>query len=515
MRRTSGASSLQFKPIIVGDIFMPVIIPSRLVLMRSIGFAVWGFVALVGLLLVSSSVAETNAFRTTPISGEFQQYLPLVTHYKPVRDSIFGVQLYGNTLPSNTYYNHLVDSGTTWIRIPVRWIDAEPERLTPKVYDWSAIDRALSAATPGPHQFRIIGTVYYAPVWAVPDPYHARAVLNDDALPDFAQFTAALAARYSGNTPGLPVVTHWEFYNEPDITTEPGGIPLWGDNGDKYAQMLAAVYPAVKAGNPNAQVLFGGIAYDAFVDQGGTFVREFLDDVLAAGGGNYFDIMNFHFYPGFSPQWTGQPWPASGPGLLAKATFIRNKLENEYGVYKPMVITESGWYSDSPPSAPSSPEIQARHVVKLYAQSMAADIDIMIWWMLHDAGIGYNDTGLVTNGAPIVRKLAFDVYQHMTEQMDTAVFVQQLPASATGNPAFEVYQFADSISNQTLYIAWLNVANYNNTQSQLLSLPALAITVKSIEGNLLQVVTDGDDGVLDGRVTIAVSNRPLYVEVNQ
>jgi hypothetical protein len=180
-----------------------------------------------------------------------------------------------------------------------------------------------------------------------------------------------------------------------------------------------------------------------------------------------------------------------------------------------MVITESGWYSDNPPSNPSSPEIQARHVVQLYAQSMAADIDVMIWWMLYDAGIGYNDTGLVTNGAPVVRKLAFHVYQHMTEEMGTAEFVQQLPDSATGDEAFEVYQFTDTVNGQALYIAWLNVANYNDPQSRWLTLPALSVTIKSIEGNLLQLVSDGDDGIVDGRVTVLVSNRPLYLEVNQ
>ena len=67
-----------------------------------------------------------------------------------------------------------------------------------------------------------------------------------------------------------------------------------GKSGAKYAEMLQAIYPAVKAANPNAQVLMGGIAFDYFEDQGGTFVRSFINEVLQAGGGDYFDIMNFH-----------------------------------------------------------------------------------------------------------------------------------------------------------------------------------------------------------------------------
>ena len=36
----------------------------------------------------------------------------------------------------------------------------------------------------------------------------------------------------------------------------------WGNDGDKYAAMLKAVYPAIKAANPNAKVVLGGIAYE-------------------------------------------------------------------------------------------------------------------------------------------------------------------------------------------------------------------------------------------------------------
>lgn len=467
---------------------------------------------------ITAVSATTSMSAITSANSEATQiYLPLIQNMyaSNLETPIFGVQMYNDTLTTNKYYDDLVESGTTWIRIPVRWRDAEPTQQFPKEYNWDKIDQTLAAAVPHQDGLKIIGTVYYAPDWAVPEPYHPRAVLNDDALPDFAQFVEALAARYSGKSPELPVVTHWEFYNEPDLTTEPGGAPLWGDNGDKYAQMLATAYPAVKTGNPEAQVVFGGIAYDAFVDQGGTFVREFLDDVLTAGGGEYFDIMNFHSYPVFSFNWTGKPWPEGGPGLFEKAVFIREKLETEYGLYKPMVITEAGWFSDNPPTFPSSQEIQARYVIKLHTQSMAADIDVMIWWMLYDAGIGYNDTGLVTNGDPTVRKLAFDVYQNMTEEMRTTRFERKLSDAETGSEQLEVYQFADSVRQRTLYIAWLNVANHSDPQSQALQFSAPAVTVKSMEGDVLQVINDGDDGLADGRVTVAVSNRPVYLEVEQ
>ena len=88
---------------------------------------------------------------------------------------------------------------------------------------------------------------------------------------------------------------------------------------------------AIKDANPNAQVLLGGLAYDWFTDDPenpGPFVRSFLDDVLKNDGGQYFDIMNIHAYPAFAKEWTD----TGGPGLREKVEFVRNKLQNEYGL---------------------------------------------------------------------------------------------------------------------------------------------------------------------------------------
>ena len=53
------------------------------------------------------------------------------------------------------------------------------------------------------------------------------------------------------------------------------GPVIWGPYGADYAQMLCAVYPAVKAASPNARIVLGGIAYDWFQEDGGPFVRGF------------------------------------------------------------------------------------------------------------------------------------------------------------------------------------------------------------------------------------------------
>ena len=210
--------------------------------------------------------------------------------------------------------------------------------------------------------------------------------LDRSGAEPFAEFMAAVVERYDGDgeddAPGSPVVNYWEIYNEPD-----GGDPIrarygvgyWGPYGADYAQMLCVVYPAVKAANPNARIVLGGLAYDWFQEDGGPFVRAFLDDVLTAGGGHCLDALAFHYYPPFEPVWA--PY---GPGLSGKANYLRSKL-NAYGLTNlPLLVTETGHHSNAEPSWPSTPEIQAGYVIKLFTQAIASDIPAMIWFSWTD-----------------------------------------------------------------------------------------------------------------------------------
>ena len=154
------------------------------------------------------------------------------------------------------------------------------------------------------------------------------------------------------------------------------GFGYWGDFGHEYAQMLCAVAPAMKAASPNAKVLMGGLAYDFFEgEDNGVFVRGFLDDVLAGGGGSCLDYMVFHYYPAFEFR-----WEPDAPGLSGKAAFLRSKLQ-QYGLADlPMMVTEAGFHSNPWPQWPSTERLQASYVVKFFTQAIAADIKVLTWW---------------------------------------------------------------------------------------------------------------------------------------
>ncbi|MDT8305773.1 MAG: cellulase family glycosylhydrolase, partial [Anaerolineae bacterium] len=441
-----------------------------------------------------------------------KSYIPLVGWNMNAPPTIFGVQTYGSTRPGATYTPYLIETGASWARVMVNWADAEPANTDPAGFNWSAIDAALAIALRSSP--RLIVTIDRAPAWAAERP---RGPIYPSMLPEFAQFVQALVERYDGDglddAPGHPVVRHWEIYNEPDASSTLF-VAGWGEYGAEYAQMLSYVYPAVKQANNQAQVIFGGIAYDWWADTGGPFVETFLDDALAAGAGAHFDIMNFHFYPGFWRRWTDD----ASSGLSEKAQAIRSKLDN-HQVNKPVIITEAGWHSSNEPLSPSSPEEQARYVVELFVESMAADIDLMIWWMLFDPGSGIYDNGLITSASPPTIKPAFIAYKELVARLRYAEFVRQLETPA---PVFDpedgtvqsmdAYELRDPVNRRTIYVAWMNPVN--GTTAWQLRLPAAQATRYNIYNTESIPLNDAADGVADGFITVMVGSHPVFVEVS-
>jgi hypothetical protein len=464
-------------------------------------------------LLLPVSFAPLQAAPPNDPTAQTSLWLPLVQS----RDcgdqyptSPFGVQLYSRTGKGSLYFNDMRELGVGWIRVVVNWSLVEPTNTDPSGYSWWQVDNVLSGAR---HNcFNILATITHAPDWATSSP---EGPLDKVGLEELAEFVVALAERYDGDgvndAPGSPTVRFWELYNEPDAGPTPFGEG-WGKHGDKYAEMLKAVYPAVKTANPDAQVVFGGIAYEGFDDDDppGTFVRSFVSDVLKAGGGDYFDYMNFHKYPGCAN--------CDGPGVIEKTATIRGILA-EHGVSKPMIISETGWHNNHlPPYFPGNDELQSRFVVKLFTQIYPADVDVVIWFMMHDLE-GYQFlNGLVDGSNPPGRKPAFYVFRRFTQIMRQAVYMRTWSDAESGHERFEVYEFFDQRDQKPLLITWLNPINWldpNEVETdELLTIPASQVTVTDIYG-ASKVVRDADDGVVDQKTIVPVNGRPLYIKIDQ
>jgi hypothetical protein len=443
------------------------------------------------------------------------------------------VQVYGAFPTTRSYFPSLVDSRSGWMRTEIYWNRVEPQNTSPGYYDWTTIDQIL---TPAIHlDINVIGTILGNPSWASTYP---NGPIDRTSLNEFVQFVNALVERYDGDglwdAPCSPVVNYWEFYNEPDRNV-PGEPEFswragWGQNATEYAQMLAAVYPAIKAANPNAQVVFGGIAHDWFERQGGEFVEDWVQQVLEAGGGDYFDYMNLHAFANFWPEHALQP-----PGFLEKVEKMRGILQS-YGYDKPFVVTETSFTSKSWESVEIRNELQARNVTKIFTQALAADVKGTTWFLLYDVtsgGVTY-ENGLVTQHDPVEHKYSFQAFTTMVELFEHAQFERALTDAETGNKCVRdkpyapdakcilAYKFYEAREDRDIYVAWMNpldptmddfAADEPNKWSTL-RFQAHEATQYNIYGSSF-IVDDAADGLVDNWVTIGFGTQPVIVSVRR
>jgi len=212
------------------------------------------------------------------------------------------------------------DLGSGMTRLAIQWREAEPQHG--KYNEWwlaeygKAIDMARASGQ------RVIVMVDSAPAWASGS--SSSNVPRDPS--DFATFMSTVAKRYAGR------VDAWQIWNEQNT------VRFWstGPNPGAYAAMLKAAYPAVKAADPSAKVVFGGTAANDY---------DFLAGAYAAGAKGNFDVLATHPYP-----YCGSNGPTDvrmNGKRISKDSFLgyremRRTME-ENGDQKPIWITELCW----------------------------------------------------------------------------------------------------------------------------------------------------------------------------
>jgi hypothetical protein len=429
--------------------------------------------------------------------------LPLLSKPAPPPPTGFGIQVYSRPTSASAALPLAAQAHASWIRWPLPWAAVEYTNTTPDNYDVDWLDTEISTVLKNGQ--KLVITVDGNPSWAATLP---GGKIDKTSLSEFAQFMGAMVERYDGDgwkdAPGSPVVDYWELYNEPDngsAAAGQAGQGYWGHEGAAYGRMLCAVYPAMKAASSRVKATLGGIAYDAFEEDGGPFVRRFLDDVLAAGGGKCIDALAFHYYPGYEANWA--PY---GPGMVGKTSYLRSKLES-YGVRGlPLIVTETGHNSNDFPQHASTPEIQAGYVIKLLTQALASGLDVMVWWTWSDYETYQytpGENGLLDRD--LQPKPSYYAYQTAASQLGQATFDSIVSSGELGGADVQAYQFQ---RGNPLYVMWAN-----ERESKGVSLPGRTASVTDYVGHRVAQIADAADGAADGRVRVTVGSSPVYVEV--
>ena len=185
----------------------------------------------------------------------------------------------------------LWNSGTTWNVL-------EPEK---GVFNWEPLDNFVQAA--GQHGVNdILLTLGMTPDWASSSPdlfdpgfLGTGATAPPTNIQDWIDYITAVAQRYKGR------IRYYEIWNEPDhIQTYSGTV----------AEMVAltqAAYTTLKGIDP-------GITVVAPVSS----THGYLDELLAAGMGNYVDVISYHEYTFTPPIENAAQYNASVRLIMAK-----------------------------------------------------------------------------------------------------------------------------------------------------------------------------------------------------
>jgi hypothetical protein len=351
-------------------------------------------------------------------------------------------------------------AGANFVHFGLEWDDLAPTDIEPAAYDWTTYDAQMDLAES--LGYEIIVTLGHNPLWAAS---FLRGPVDCVPLTRFTDYVTAVVTRYSASPYN---VKYWALYNEPDVV---GFTRTWQDcNGDywaygfgdddvyynslngpeHYVAHLQAAYNAIKAIDPDAVVMNGGVAYDYFASEGGYFNEDFLDQIFTAGAGAYMDAMNFHFYPQQAPRWESL---TGLPGVMGKTQAIRD-IMTTHGLEKPFVCTELGEGSGIGGPDPRTQDTQAIAVIKQFTRAFAAGNLIGIWYLINDyPAVAYGENGLLDYPS-YAGKLSLDAFETLADYLPGYTYIRVLSNTEMGATNLEGYLFWDQPGGEALYILW-------------------------------------------------------------
>jgi len=368
------------------------------------------------LALIASDASGAGSQATQPMAVAEGQGLCFIYHEPPLQDLAQG-------------------AGARFNRWQFTWAEIEP---SPGIFDFGTYDARV--ASDRARGFQIEAILMGTPSWAatagstaLPVPQVGRVRPNarllaltpqtgiaaagtsppkglylpwNDPGNVWGRFVYTIASRYRND------VTYWEVWNEPDL-----GTVFWSGSKADYYQLLKVAYQAAKAANPNAVVLFAGLAYWTAPSYFEDILKLMAADPTASANNHYFDISAWHWY--------SRPLDA-----YDKTLWVRQTMQH-YGLNKPIWINEAGVPVWNEPPGPGTPypwsataEEQASYIIQHMAYALAAGAEKTFIFRLHDADMS-EAYGIVRNDySP---RPAFTAYQVATTYLFGATSISRVP----------------------------------------------------------------------------------------
>jgi hypothetical protein len=265
--------------------------------------------------------------------------------------------------------------GVKWVRMFVSWRGMEPSRGVLNEAALRSYEQGFAQLAPGN---KVILDVVGTPQW--------ESGSSDEHAPpanpqDYAEFVAAMAHRLA------PWVSAYEIWNEEDEPRWWTGAP----DPAAYVRLLQATYPAIKAADPAATVVLGGLTGNDY---------PFLEGIYAAGGKGYFDAVGVHTDTAcnvLSPY----DFLRDTNNRLIPDSFLAYRevhaVEVANGDDKPIWMTEMSWRTTSAVCAEGvwagqkaagvSDAQQATYLQQAYhCLAENSYVQVALWYLLQDEG---------------------------------------------------------------------------------------------------------------------------------
>ena len=337
------------------------------------------------------------------------QRRPLPDHVPPKRSSQiengFGIN---SNLPRDPYlpwnkwwWTRMFDAGVNWIRIGqyenssdyTSWDWIEQKRgvyaIPPGLDDYvdSLVDNGVKvqvqlhygnpmytspsgirpdAITPEPGSFHNADRSLYSIFWPPKTP---------DQIEGFAKYTKFVVNHFRGR------IQYYALWNEQDIT-------YWNPigNPEEYGHLLKAFIPAVHETDPQAKVIYGGLA-----DPSSDYARRSLDACQCAAG---IDVFAYHTYPGYGQNLNPESmdYGAYGPDSPAN---LREAVLNYPGIRKDIPFWDDE-FNSIPSWTGSDESVQAKYVPRGLIYNWAAGVRTFVWLLAAGTdGNEYDDFGII------------------------------------------------------------------------------------------------------------------------
>jgi hypothetical protein len=233
----------------------------------------------------------------------------------------------GTYLPGQSDFNRIATAGAGTFRLQIdsRFIAPRPGARDFYTTDIIVAEAAESGVT-------LLPDLLGAPRWMS---RHGRLPISTAAqrsawsalLTDYARRWGTNGTLWSEH-PEIPrrPVTTWELWNEPNLGASVGGKP----SARRYVRFLKISAAALRAGDPNAKVLAGGLF--PYKQQNGKTLTNYLNAMYRVpGAASSFDAIGVH------------PYAAQPKGVLRWVRVTRRIMRRHGDGAKPIYVSAFGW----------------------------------------------------------------------------------------------------------------------------------------------------------------------------